>query len=208
MVHVQAETIVQRPQFAGSLSAEHQQGGDHHAPSPQLRHCHVSWPIYDGRQRHPASECTVTYLSALDLGGSYSAFSNRGWHDSNFSRNSSFRGIRAGFAAAPDRMLKKDLAGLDDRELLDIVRFSPRSSNRRAAACELWLRRFHLAKSSRHTVPDNLGGATSRRHGEAEVRAPAIPEPGVPAVAPQTAARTGGQTPSNTCVPLQMAVAL
>jgi RNA polymerase sigma-B factor len=38
-------------------------------------------------------------------------------------------------------MLKKDLAGLDDRELLDIVRLSPRPSKRRAAACELLVTR-------------------------------------------------------------------
>src|SRR5580704_14718111 len=40
-----------------------------------------------------------------------------------------------GSAAPLDGMLKKDLAGLDDRELLDIVRLSPRASERRAAAC-------------------------------------------------------------------------
>jgi RNA polymerase sigma-B factor len=38
-------------------------------------------------------------------------------------------------------MLKKDLAGLDDRELLDIVRLSPRASQRREAACELLVTR-------------------------------------------------------------------
>jgi RNA polymerase sigma-B factor len=38
-------------------------------------------------------------------------------------------------------MLKKDLAGLDDRELLGIVRLSPRASQRRAAACELLVTR-------------------------------------------------------------------
>ena len=46
-----------------------------------------------------------------------------------------------GSPAPPDRMLKKDLAGLDDRELLDIVRLSPRASQRRAAACELLVTR-------------------------------------------------------------------
>jgi RNA polymerase sigma-B factor len=44
--------------------------------------------------------------------------------------------------APPDRMPKKDLAGLDDRELLDIVRLSPRASERRAAACELLVTRY------------------------------------------------------------------
>jgi hypothetical protein len=34
----------------------------------------VALPIYDRGKRHPARECMVTYLSALDLGGSYSAF--------------------------------------------------------------------------------------------------------------------------------------
>jgi RNA polymerase sigma-B factor len=46
-----------------------------------------------------------------------------------------------GSPAPPDRMLKKDLAGLDDRELLGIVRLSPRASQRRAAACELLVTR-------------------------------------------------------------------
>jgi len=46
-----------------------------------------------------------------------------------------------GSPAPPDRMLKTDLAGLDDRELLDIVRLSPRASQRRAAACELLVTR-------------------------------------------------------------------
>ena len=46
-----------------------------------------------------------------------------------------------GSAAPLDGMLKKDLAGLDDRELLDIVRLSPRASERRAAACELLVSR-------------------------------------------------------------------
>jgi hypothetical protein len=50
-----------------------------------------------------------------------------------------------GSSAAPDRMPRKDLAGSDNRDLLDIVRFSPRASKRQAAACALWLRRFHLA---------------------------------------------------------------
>jgi RNA polymerase sigma-B factor len=46
-----------------------------------------------------------------------------------------------GSPASPGWRLKKDLAGLDDRELLDIVRFSPRASQRRAAACELLVTR-------------------------------------------------------------------
>ena len=41
-------------------------------------------------------------------------------------------------------MPKKDLAGLDDRELLDIVRLSPRASERRAAACELLVSRYQV----------------------------------------------------------------
>ncbi len=47
-----------------------------------------------------------------------------------------------GSLAPPDRMLKEDLAGLDDRALLDIVRLSPRASQRRAAACELLVTRY------------------------------------------------------------------
>ena len=46
-----------------------------------------------------------------------------------------------GSLAPPDRMLNKDLAGLDDRELLAIVRLLPRASRRRAAACELLVTR-------------------------------------------------------------------
>jgi len=46
-----------------------------------------------------------------------------------------------GSLALPDRMLDKDLAGLDDRALLDIVRLSPQASQRRAAACELLVSR-------------------------------------------------------------------
>jgi RNA polymerase sigma-B factor len=38
-------------------------------------------------------------------------------------------------------MLNKHLAGLDDRDLLDIVRLSPRASERRAVACELLVTR-------------------------------------------------------------------
>ena len=46
-----------------------------------------------------------------------------------------------GSLAPPDRMLSKDLAGLDDRALLDIVRLSARASARRAVACELLVSR-------------------------------------------------------------------
>ena len=42
----------------------------------------------------------------------------------------------SGSVAPPDRMLEKDLAGLDDRELLDIVRLSqPASGARQHASC-------------------------------------------------------------------------
>jgi RNA polymerase sigma-B factor len=47
-----------------------------------------------------------------------------------------------GSPAPPGWRLKKDLAGLDDRELLDIVRLSPQASQRRAAACELLVTRY------------------------------------------------------------------
>jgi RNA polymerase sigma-B factor len=43
---------------------------------------------------------------------------------------------------APAGRIRPDLAGLDDRELLDIVRSLPRSSERRAAACELLVGRY------------------------------------------------------------------
>jgi RNA polymerase sigma-B factor len=46
-----------------------------------------------------------------------------------------------GSPAPPDRMLKKDLAGLDDLALLGLVRLSPQASDRRAAACELLVTR-------------------------------------------------------------------
>jgi len=46
-----------------------------------------------------------------------------------------------GSVAPPGRMLKKDLAGLDDRALLGIVRLLPQASERRAAACELLVTR-------------------------------------------------------------------
>jgi RNA polymerase sigma-B factor len=46
-----------------------------------------------------------------------------------------------GSSAPPDRMLNKDLAGLDDLELLDLVRLSSRASARRAAACEVLVTR-------------------------------------------------------------------
>ena len=43
--------------------------------------------------------------------------------------------------APPGRSLDEDLAGLDDRALLDIVRLSARASARRAVACELLVSR-------------------------------------------------------------------
>ena len=46
-----------------------------------------------------------------------------------------------GSAAPPGRMLQQDLAGLDDRELLDIVRLPPPANQQRAAACELLVSR-------------------------------------------------------------------
>ncbi len=64
-----------------------------------------------------------------------------GWHGSNFFSNSICRGIGPGSVAPPQRMLNKDLTGLDDRALLNIVRLLPRASARRAAACELLVSR-------------------------------------------------------------------
>ena len=46
-----------------------------------------------------------------------------------------------GPVAPPDQMPNKDLAGLDDRELLEIVRVSPQGGRRRTAACELLVSR-------------------------------------------------------------------
>ena len=46
-----------------------------------------------------------------------------------------------GSVAPPDRMLYKELAGLDDQALLGLVRLSPQASERRAAACELLVTR-------------------------------------------------------------------
>jgi RNA polymerase sigma-B factor len=45
-------------------------------------------------------------------------------------------------AVISDRMLADDLAGLDDRALLDIVTSLPRASERRAAACGLLVTRY------------------------------------------------------------------
>jgi hypothetical protein len=47
-----------------------------------------------------------------------------------------------GSVAPPGRMLKKDLARLDNRALLGIVRLSPQASERREAACELRVTRL------------------------------------------------------------------
>lgn len=66
-----------------------------------------------------------------------------------------------GSLAPPDRMLNKDQAGLDDRELLDIGRLSPRASKRRAAACELLVIRHQGPVRSR--VRRYPGAALSRR---------------------------------------------
>jgi RNA polymerase sigma-B factor len=43
---------------------------------------------------------------------------------------------------APAGRIRPDLSGLDDRELLDMVRSLPRSSERRAVACELLVGRY------------------------------------------------------------------
>jgi RNA polymerase sigma-B factor len=48
---------------------------------------------------------------------------------------------RQGWPAPLDRMLKKELAGLDDQALLGLVRLLPQASERRAAACELLVTR-------------------------------------------------------------------
>jgi RNA polymerase sigma-B factor len=48
----------------------------------------------------------------------------------------------AGVLLAPARRILQDLGGLDDRELLGIVGSLPRSSERRAAACDLLVGRY------------------------------------------------------------------
>jgi Sigma-70 region 2 len=45
------------------------------------------------------------------------------------------------WGAPQDQVPDKDLAGLDERELLDIVRVSPQGGRRRTAACELLVSR-------------------------------------------------------------------
>jgi RNA polymerase sigma-B factor len=47
-----------------------------------------------------------------------------------------------GSPASPEAMFNKDLARLDDQELLGIVRLLPRASERRLAACELLVTRY------------------------------------------------------------------
>ena len=47
-----------------------------------------------------------------------------------------------GSPAPPQGMFNKDLARLDDRALLGIVRSLPRASERRMAACELLVTRY------------------------------------------------------------------
>jgi RNA polymerase sigma-B factor len=47
-----------------------------------------------------------------------------------------------GWPAPPDRMLNKELAGLDDQALLGMVRLSAQASERQAAACELLVSRY------------------------------------------------------------------
>jgi len=49
---------------------------------------------------------------------------------------------------APAGRIRPDLGGLEDRKLLDIVRSLPRSSERRAAACELLVGRYRNMVSS------------------------------------------------------------
>ena len=81
-------------------------------------------------------------VSALDLGGSYSAFCEPRLAWQRFLQEQYLpRNPGPGSLAPPDRLADKDLAGLDDRALLDIVRLSPRASQRRAAACEVLVNR-------------------------------------------------------------------
>jgi hypothetical protein len=53
---------------------------------------------------------------------------------------------RPGWRAPLDRVLTKELAGLDDQALLGLVRLSPQASERRTAACELLVTRHQGAR--------------------------------------------------------------
>jgi RNA polymerase sigma factor (sigma-70 family) len=93
----------------------------------------VIWPrVRTGR---------VAYLAALALGGPCLAvYMSRGGHDSNSSQSVSV-GRSVQVLPAPAGRIRQDLAGLDDRDLLGITGSLPRSSERRAAACELLVSR-------------------------------------------------------------------
>jgi RNA polymerase sigma-B factor len=58
------------------------------------------------------------------------------------SRRAPATDLEPDFPAPPGRMLTSDLAELDERALLGIVRSLPRGSERRAAACELLVSRY------------------------------------------------------------------
>ena len=100
----------------------------------------VAYPIHEGK-RHRARECTVTHLSALDLGGSYSAFCEPRLAWRQFLQEQYLTRNPGRVRLAPPGRTLEDLAGLDDRALLGIVRLLPRASERRAAACDLLVTR-------------------------------------------------------------------
>src|SRR6185312_12601853 len=80
----------------------------------------AAYSIFGGK-RHPARECTVTYLSALDLGGSHSAFCEPRLGMAAISSGTvSVAESEPGSPAPPARTLA-DLAGMDDGALLGIV---------------------------------------------------------------------------------------
>ena len=83
----------------------------------------------------------VTDLTVLDLGGSLCPSVSRGKHGSNFFTASTSRGRRAGSAHPGGSGICGGLAGLDDRELLGMVRSLAGGSGSRAAACGLLVSR-------------------------------------------------------------------
>ena len=64
----------------------------------------------------------------------------------------------SGWPAPLDRMLKKDLAGLDDRALLSIARLLPQARERRVAACE-------PTRTGVHAGPRRSGSGTPAASG-------------------------------------------
>src|SRR6202034_274877 len=105
------------------------------------RRCGLAWPH---RKRHCAHVCAgkASFLAALDLGGPYLALFEPRRPMATVSATTASAAQTVPVLPAPAGRIRPDLGGLDDRELLDIVRSLPRSSERRAAACELLVGRY------------------------------------------------------------------